>query len=267
VICCGPVPYEPARATQRRLEAARQAGEIPDLLLLLEHPPVYTRGRRSEAGELPMGEDWYRAQGIEVRDTDRGGRVTYHGPGQLVGYPIVDLRPYGDDVHDYVRRMERVMISSLAEHGVEAGTIEGLTGVWTVDALDPQDRTAKAATEAIARGDSRKIGSIGIHVSRGVTTHGLAINVNNDLQPFEWIVPCGIEGCRMTSLARELGATQDIGEFMNTVSERFGKLYERRPVAVDASELAERVNGVDALIAAGPAARHAAGNGLGAAVR
>ncbi len=111
----GQVPYEEARAAQKRLEAARQAGEVPDLLLLLEHPPVYTKGRRSTADELPMGEDWYRMQGIEVTDTDRGGRVTYHGPGQLVGYPIVSLRPYGDDVHDYIRRMEQVIIAALAE--------------------------------------------------------------------------------------------------------------------------------------------------------
>ena len=175
----GQVRYGESRELQKRLEAARQNGAIPDVLLLLEHPPVYTKGRRSTADELPMGEDWYRMQGIEVTETDRGGRVTYHGPGQLVGYPIVDLRAYGDDVHEYIRRMERVMIESLGEWGVEAGCIEGQTGVWVGD---------------------RKIGSIGVHVDRGVTTHGFAINVNNDLQPFQWIVPCGIEACRMTSL-------------------------------------------------------------------
>src|SRR5215211_477002 len=117
----GVVPYDEARALQKRLEAARLDDEIPDVVLLLEHPPVYTKGRRTTPDELPMGEDWYRMQGIEVTDTDRGGRVTYHGPGQLVGYPIVSLRAYGNDVHDYIRRMERVMIESLAEWGVEAG--------------------------------------------------------------------------------------------------------------------------------------------------
>ena len=142
-------------------------------------------------------------QGIEVLDTDRGGRVTYHGPGQLVAYPIVSLRPYGDDVHEYVRRLERVAISALAEHGVEAGTIEGLTGIWTEGTTPGNGQP----------GEARKIGSIGVHVSRGVTTHGLAVNVNNDLQPFEWVVPCGIEGCRVTSLGRELGAEQDLGAF------------------------------------------------------
>src|SRR6476659_6543835 len=122
---CGTVPYEEARELQRRLAARRQKGEMGDVLWLIEHPPVYTRGRRSTAEELPMGASWYEAQGIEVRDTDRGGRVTYHGPGQLVAYPIVSLRPYGDDVHEYVRKMERVMIGSLADHGVEARVIDG----------------------------------------------------------------------------------------------------------------------------------------------
>ena len=223
---CGLVPYERAREVQSRLAAARQAERIPDLLLMLEHPPVYTRGRRSQSAELPMGEAWYRAQGIEVRDTDRGGAVTYHGPGQLVGYPIVSLRAYRDDVRDYVARMERVIVEALAEHGVKAGPMQGLTGVWAGE---------------------RKIGSIGVHVSRGVTTHGFAINVNNDLQPFEWIVPCGIDDCRMTSLSAELGGEQDPAAFADTVAERFASVYGRDSSPVAADELARRVPGTDAL--------------------
>jgi lipoyl(octanoyl) transferase len=230
----GLVPYGEARALQKRLEAARLDDETPDVVLLLEHPPVYTKGRRTTPDELPMGEDWYRMQGIEVTDTDRGGRVTYHGPGQLVGYPIVSLRAYGDDVHDYIRRMERVMITSLGEWGVEAGCIEGQTGVWAGD---------------------RKIGSIGVHVNRGVTTHGFAINVNNDLQPFEWIVPCGIEACRMTSLCRELGGEQDMGAFMDTIAARFGELYEREPVEVGPAALSERVDAIDPLTVVASAGR------------
>jgi lipoyl(octanoyl) transferase len=176
----GRLPYGEAVGLQERLRSARHAGLLPDLLLLLEHDPVYTKGRRTAPTDLPMGEAWYRAQGIEVAETDRGGRVTYHGPGQLVGYPIVEVT----DVIAYVRTLERAVIESLAEEGVAAEVRDGLTGVWVRD---------------------RKIGSIGVHVSRGITTHGFAINVDGDLQPFEWIVPCGIEGVRMTSLYLETG--------------------------------------------------------------
>jgi lipoyl(octanoyl) transferase len=190
-------------------------------LLLLEHPPTYTRGRRSGPEELPMGVDWYRAQGIEVVDTDRGGRVTYHGPGQLVGYPIMSLKPYRDDVHDYIRRMEQVIIASLAALGIEAGLVDGLTGVWTAE--------------------RRKIASIGVHVSRGVTTHGFAVNVNNDLQPFEWIVPCGIEHCQMSSVSRETRREQDLDGFMGVVEREFASAYGRQALAVDRAALEERL--------------------------
>jgi lipoyl(octanoyl) transferase len=251
IVRCGQVPYEGARHAQKGIEAARQAGEIPDVLLLLEHTPVYTKGRRTEPGELAMGEDWYRMQGIEVCETDRGGRVTYHGPGQLVGYPIVSLKPYGDNVHQYVHRLERLMVDSLAACGVEAEVIEGLTGVW-VGGRPPE---------------GRKIGSIGVHVNKGVTTHGFAVNVNNDLQPFEWVIPCGIEGVRMTSICRELGAAQDLAAYMDVVGERFCEIYDRTPVEIEAGELSKRVPGTEALVAAGPPAAHVAGNGEPASVR
>ena len=208
----GIVPYEEARELQKELAARRRRGEVGDVLLLLEHPPVYTRGRRSKPEELPMGAAWYEAQGIEVRETDRGGLVTYHGPGQLVAYPIVDLRGYGGDVHRYVRGLEQTMIDALGTAGVRASVIEGLTGVWV---------------------GTRKIGSIGLHVSRGVTTHGLAVNVNNDLQPFEWVVPCGIEGVSMTSLTRELGAEQDLGAFAATLVDSYASVFDRAPVVDD----------------------------------
>jgi lipoyl(octanoyl) transferase len=223
IVRSGLVPYGEALALQKRVEAARQAGRVPDVLLLLEHQPVYTKGRRTEPGELGMGEDWYRMQGIEIFEADRGGHVTYHGPGQLVAYPIVSLKRYGDDVQEYVRRLERVMVDSLAAFGVDAEVIDRLTGVW-VGGGPP---------------DGRKVGSIGVHVSRGVTTHGLAVNVNNDLQPFEWVVPCGIEGVRMTSLCRELGAEQDMTAYMDTVAERFGVVYGREPVPTEPEALAE----------------------------
>ncbi|MBA2506190.1 MAG: lipoyl(octanoyl) transferase LipB [Thermoleophilaceae bacterium] len=199
----GLLSYEDGIALQERLRARRQAGEIRDTLLLLEHPPVYTKGRRTGAGDLPMGEDWYRSQGIAVEDTDRGGKVTYHGPGQLVGYPIMAVT----DVLAYVRGTERAMIAALADEGIEARCREGLTGIWVGE---------------------RKIGSIGVHVSRGVTTHGFAVNVDNDLQPFEWIVPCGIEGVRMTSICREKGAGENLDCFRKRAAWRFAKEFGLR---------------------------------------
>lgn len=217
----GTVPYLEAWELQKELAGQRRRGEIPDVLLLLEHPPTYTRGRRSRAEELPMGVEWYEAQGIEVHDTDRGGLVTYHGPGQLVAYPIVDLGAYGDDVHAYVRGLERAVIEALGEAGVPAQTIAGLTGVWTRG--DPPPTTSAAP--------ARKIASIGLHVSRGITTHGLAVNVSNDLQPFEWVVPCGIEGVRMTSLARELARGQQVDDFAAVLIEKYAVVLGRRPSA------------------------------------
>jgi lipoyl(octanoyl) transferase len=179
----GHVAYSDGVAIQETLRARRQREEIPDTLLLLEHPPVYTRGRRSGAEDLPFDEGFYRAKGIDVVDTDRGGRLTYHGPGQLVGYPIMRI----EDVHSYLRTMEGAIIAALAEEGVAARSRheEGIdyTGVWVAD---------------------RKIASIGVHVSRGVTTHGFAVNVSNDLAPFSWVLACGLPDVQMTSLAAEL---------------------------------------------------------------
>ena len=203
VVQLGQVPYLEALELQLRLRDARQADEIGDTLLLLEHPPVYTRGRRTEPHDLPMGEDWYRAQGIEVHDTDRGGRVTYHGPGQLVGYPIMQI----GDVPVFIRTMERAVIAALADEGIDAEIREGLTGIWAGDA---------------------KIGSIGVHVSRGVTTHGFAVNVDNDLQPFEWVVPCGIDGVRMTSVCKETERSEGISCFRKRMAYRFAKAYGMR---------------------------------------
>jgi lipoyl(octanoyl) transferase len=180
----GTVEYREALALQERIRAARQQDEVPDVLLLLEHWPVYTRGRRSGEGELPMGEAWYLMQGIDIVDTDRGGKVTYHGPGQLVGYPIVRV----DDVVAYVRLLEQALVAALGDEGITARARPedgpDFTGVWVGD---------------------RKIASIGVNVARGVTTHGFAVNVENDLQPFGWVVPCGLEGVQMTSLIKETG--------------------------------------------------------------
>ncbi|HEY3959055.1 MAG TPA: lipoyl(octanoyl) transferase LipB [Solirubrobacteraceae bacterium] len=179
----GTVPYLDAVALQEHVRAQRQTDKLPDTLLLLEHPPVYTRGRRASADELTMGEDFYRARGIDVVDTDRGGRITYHGPGQLVGYPIMRIA----DIGSYLRTMEAAIVAALGEEGIAARSrcAEGpdYTGVWVED---------------------RKIASIGVHVSRGVTTHGFAVNVNNDLDPFSWVVACGLPDVAVTSIADEL---------------------------------------------------------------
>jgi lipoyl(octanoyl) transferase len=199
----GVVEYGDALSLQEAVRAARHADEVGDTLLLLEHPPVYTRGKRTEPGDLPMGEDWYRAQGIDVVDVDRGGRVTYHGPGQLVGYPIMRI----SDVVEFLRVMERAIIAALADEGIEAQIRQGLTGVWVQD---------------------RKIASIGIHVARGVTTHGFAVNVTNDLQPFEWVTPCGIEGVRMTSVCKETGRGEGLPCFRKRMAWRFAEAYGLR---------------------------------------
>jgi lipoyl(octanoyl) transferase len=178
----GTVDYLDALALQEQVRAARQAGVVPDTLLLLEHPRVYTRGRRSAPGELSLGEAFYRSQGIEIVEVNRGGKITYHGPGQLVGYPIVAV----DDVVQYVRTLEQALVAALVEEGVAARARPedgpDYTGVWVED---------------------RKIASIGVHVQRGVTTHGFAANVDNDLTPFQWVVACGLPDVTMTSLAAE----------------------------------------------------------------
>jgi lipoyl(octanoyl) transferase len=208
----GRVPYLEGLALQDRFRQAVHEGATGDLLLLLEHDPVYTKGRRSTPAELPMGEDWYRAQGVEVQPTDRGGRVTYHGPGQIVGYPIMRV----GDVLEYVRTMERAIVAALADEGIEADVRPGLTGVWAGE---------------------RKIGSIGVHLSRGVTTHGFAVNVDCDLQPFEWIVPCGIEGVRMTSVGRETGRLGPMPCFRRRVAHRFCEAHGRRQRLVSLDRL------------------------------
>jgi len=211
----GLLPYADALALQTRVREARQADEIPDTLLLLEHPAVYTRGRRATAAELPLGESFYAAQGIEIIDTDRGGRVTYHGPGQLVGYPIMRI----GDIIGYLRTMERAISAALRGEGIETQACgERPTGVWT-------------AADA-------KIASIGVHVSRRVTTHGFAVNVDNDLEPFEWIVPCGLEGVRITSIARETGRDRNLDGFHERMAARFALEFAREATAIDTEALA-----------------------------
>jgi lipoate-protein ligase B len=217
----GVVDYLEALDLQERVRSARQEDELPDVLLTLEHPPVYTRGRRSVPGELPFGEDWYAERGIDIVETGRGGKVTYHGPGQLVGYPIVRV----DDVVEYVHTLENALAAALAGEGVAARSRphEGhrYTGVWVGD---------------------RKIASIGVHLSRGVSMHGFAVNVENDLQPFEWIVPCGLDGVQMTSLAVETGRRGGCMKcFRRRASFEVARALGRRQRLVSRERLQKRV--------------------------
>jgi lipoyl(octanoyl) transferase len=222
----GLVEYREALALQERVRAARQGGAIPDTLLLLEHPPVYTRGRRSQPGELAMGEDWYRTQGIDIVDVDRGGKVTYHGPGQLVGYPIVRV----DDVIAYVRTMEQAIVAALADEGVPGARPRpedgrDFTGVWLGE---------------------RKIASIGVHVSREVTTHGFAVNVDNDLQPFEWVVACGLPDVRMTSVTAETRRGDHLACFRKAMAFRFAEALGRRQRLITLARLERALAGTGA---------------------
>jgi lipoyl(octanoyl) transferase len=201
MIRAGLVPYEQAWQRQRDLHAAVVAGTAPDTALLLQHPPVYTAGRRTEAYERP-------ADGTAVIDVDRGGKITWHGPGQLVGYPIVRL-PDPVDVVAHVRRIEAVLIDVCADLDVPAGRVAGRSGVWL-----PADAT----------GPERKIAAIGIRVMRGVTLHGFALNCNPDLAWYDRIVPCGIADAGVTSLSRELGRDVTVDEVLPIVERRLPAL-------------------------------------------
>jgi lipoyl(octanoyl) transferase len=244
----GTIPYLDAVVLQEQVREQRQAGELPDTLLLLEHPPVYTHGRRSAAGELPFGGDLYRAKGIDLVATDRGGRVTYHSPGQLVGYPIMGVA----DIGSHLRTMEAAIVSALGEEGIDARSRadEGpdYTGVWV---------------------GPRKIASIGVHVSRGISTHGFAVNVTNDLDPFSWVVACGLPDVAMTSIVAELAtsnprhadydsAALDVNEapgvacFRKRMAHTFCEVHARRQRLVSPRRL-----GIDAPLASPPARRAA----------
>jgi lipoyl(octanoyl) transferase len=204
----GVVPYGEALALQQRLVEQRRQGEIPDQLLLLQHPPVITVGVRDDGGRANVVATPARLAelDIDVHASGRGGDVTYHGPGQVVGYPILDLRPDRCDVHRYVRDLEEVMIRACAAHGVEAGRLKGLTGAWIgVD----------------------KVGAIGVRISRWITSHGFAFNVTTDLEPFSLIVPCGIRDHGVTSLARALGRPVTSAAAEDALEGAFRAVFDR----------------------------------------
>jgi len=200
----GRVPYARGLELQERLVADRQAGRIPDQLLLLEHDPVFTLGRNARTANVLLPAEALRERGFEVFETGRGGDVTYHGPGQVVGYPILDLAPDRRDVHRYVRDLEQVMIRTCADYGLEASRVQGLTGTWLGD---------------------EKIGAIGVRIARWVTSHGFAFNVGTDLSAFDLIVPCGIRGRGVTSLERQLGRPLPLEEVMDRIAANFAAVF------------------------------------------
>jgi lipoyl(octanoyl) transferase len=211
----GRLPYDEALALQRALVVERQAGHVEDQLLLLEHPPVLTLGVRGDGGRAHIlaSARVLADRGITVHETGRGGDVTYHGPGQLVGYPVLDLTPDRRDVHRYVRDLEEVLIRVAADFGVTAGRVAGLTGVWVGDA---------------------KLAAIGVRISRWVTSHGFALNVATDLGDFGLIVPCGIPDRPMTSFA-QLGLGVDRAEVEDRVVARFAEVFDRALVVGEVS--------------------------------
>ena len=219
----GTVPYASALHLQRDVARRRITGEIEeDVLILLEHPPVVTLGRTAKEGHLVASPERLQARGVEVFEVERGGDVTFHGPGQLVGYPIFDLKRHRRDLHWYLRQVEEALIVSLAEFGIPAERSSGYTGVWT-------------------RG--RKIASIGVHARDWVTWHGFALNVMTDLSFFDLIVPCGIPDVRMTSIAREVGHDRmTLDDVADSVSRAFGQVFglEVRRVAAELLEPATR---------------------------
>jgi lipoyl(octanoyl) transferase len=220
VVNLGRIGYEAGYRVQRRLVAARKASAAPDVLLLCEHPPVITLGRNGKREHLRVSDRVLEQMGVEFHATDRGGDITYHGPGQIVGYPILDLAAIRRDVAWYVRQLEEAMIRATAEFGIAARRSPGRTGVWVG-----------------AGGGEEKLAAIGVHISRWVTSHGFAYNVSTDLRHFDLIVPCGIADRRPTSLERLLGRAVPADEVLPALVRRFGEVFGLEMGAASRDEL------------------------------
>jgi len=223
VVDLGSLSYAAALELQRDVARRRITGEIAeDVLLLVEHPPVVTLGRTAQGSNLIVSPDFLASHGVELFEVERGGDITFHGPGQLVGYPVIDLKRHRKDLHWYLRQVEEALIQAIGAFGIAGGRVDKYTGVW-VEA----DRDSR-----------RKIASIGVHARDWVTWHGFALNVNTDLRYFDLIVPCGIAGVTMTSVARELrqGAA-DIRAVANEVTGAFGRVFDLTPRSLEPTRL------------------------------
>jgi len=228
LIDVGPIGYGPACDLQRGAVEARKAGAIPDVLLLCEHPHVITLGRNGRLENLRASDNVLRQKRIEFHLSDRGGDITYHGPGQIVGYPILDLASHRRDVRWYVDRLEETMIRATREFGIEAKRVEGFHGIWVDAPAARQKLDAPAAPE--------KLAALGVHLSRWVTSHGFAYNVSTDLRYFDLIVPCGISGRRATSLEKLLDRGVHSSEVAEKLTRHFGEVFERRMVSMSLNE-------------------------------
>jgi lipoyl(octanoyl) transferase len=242
LLSLGRVPYAEALEVQQRVIAARKQNLIGDTLLLLEHPPVITLGRNALRANIMVSDEWLASHGVELHEVDRGGDVTYHGPGQLVGYPIVDLRgewpgkrgPHLGPV-DFVRLLEEALIRTCADFGVTAKRIPKCTGVWTFGGGNAESHISEAKCGAPSNIAEKKLAAIGVHVSQGVTSHGFALNVTTDLRDFDWIVPCGIRDRGVTSLEQETSPRgrpeheePTMDHAIHATARNFGRVFQRQ---------------------------------------
>jgi lipoyl(octanoyl) transferase len=236
----GRIGYAEALALQQELVELRHQGRVENVLLLLEHPPVLTLGRNSNRGNILATDEMLARKGVTIHEINRGGDVTYHGPGQLVGYPIFDLRSLRNSTGgrlgpvDYVRRMEEALIRLCAGYGVLTGRVAGRTGVWTIAWSGPLDGGSSEPS-----GKEKKIGAIGVHVSRGITSHGFAFNLTTDLRDFQWIVPCGIADREVTSLELEISDAQrlpTLEQLADVAARMFGHVFGEQVLAVESLE-------------------------------
>lgn len=228
----GLISYEDSVALQERMVAARKVGTIPDVLLLCEHPPVITFGRNAKRENLLASEGVLRQKNVALHDTNRGGDITYHGPGQIVGYPILDLGPIRRDVHWYVRTLEEVMIRASADFGLAAFRVPGRTGIW----VHPPSRLPPTSAEDSPLPEE-KLAAIGVHISRWVTSHGFAYNVSTDLRYFDLIIPCGLAERKATSLEKLLNRGVVTAEAKPNLVRHFAELFALEPTPTSREDL------------------------------